>query len=377
MAPYRSTYILVLFFTLFSAGVSRSIDEDVETFIANPKKYTKYDDLVKLTEDLKEKYPTLFSVFSIGKSVEGRDLLVLEVSRDVHEAHPGRPAVKYVANMHGDESIGRELVIFLAQFLLHNYGKDERVTRLVNETEIYLMPSLNPDGFEASQEGNCESLPDFVGRNNAKGVDLNRDFPDQFDKNRSNDLEYLFSGRQPETTALMKWVMKKQFVLSGNLHGGAVVASYPYDDNSSGKDCCEESRTPDDAIFKHLANTFASRHAEMRKGNSCPPDNFKEGVTNGANWYSVQANKFASRHAEMRKGNSCPPDNFKEGVTNGANWYSVQDLANTFASRHAEMRKGNSCPPDNFKEGVTNGANWYSVQGKGFIPYLSSVESRP
>lgn len=69
-----------------------------------------------------------------------------------------------------------------------------------------------------------------MGRNNAKGVDLNRDFPDQFDRDKSNEDKYLFGRRQPETTALMRWVMKKQFVLSGNLHGGAVVASYPYDD---------------------------------------------------------------------------------------------------------------------------------------------------
>lgn len=80
------------------------------------------------------------------------------------------------------------------------------------------------------QEDNCESLKEFVGRHNAKGVDLNRDFPDQFDKNRSNEDEYLYGGRQPETVALMRWVNNKQFVLSANLHGGAVVASYPYDD---------------------------------------------------------------------------------------------------------------------------------------------------
>ena len=57
---------------------------------------------------------------------------------------------KYVANMHGDETLGRELVIFVAQYLLENYGSDARVTRLVNTTDIFLMPSLNPDGYEAS-----------------------------------------------------------------------------------------------------------------------------------------------------------------------------------------------------------------------------------
>lgn len=78
--------------------------------------------------------------------------------------------------------------------------------------------------FDMFQEGLCDSLGTYRGRNNANGVDLNRDFPDQFDTNSDDN------NRQPETLAMMKWIMNNTFVLSGNLHGGAVVASYPFDD---------------------------------------------------------------------------------------------------------------------------------------------------
>ncbi|CAH0713504.1 unnamed protein product, partial [Brenthis ino] len=280
-------FLFVVFAFIISGCAPRSIEDDDEYFQSSPS-YRNYEDLVILFNKLQTSYPELAKVYSIGKSVEGRQLLVIQITQGIKQIHPERPAFKYVANMHGDESVGRELVIYLAQYLLMNYGKDERISKLVNSTEIHLMPSLNPDGFDASKEGNCDSLPQYVGRSNARNVDLNRDFPDQFDKNKSNDDEYLFGGRQPETQALMRWVLSKQFALSGNLHGGAVVASYPYDDSSTGRDCCVESLTPDNAVFKYLAGVFASRHEDMKKGDSCPVEKFKDGLINGAYWYSVK-----------------------------------------------------------------------------------------
>lgn len=58
-------------------------------------------------------------------------------------------------------------------------------------------------------------------RYNARGFDLNRNFPDYFKQNNKRG--------QPETDAVKDWISKIQFVLSGSLHGGALVASYPYD----------------------------------------------------------------------------------------------------------------------------------------------------
>ncbi|KAL0114982.1 hypothetical protein PUN28_010506 [Cardiocondyla obscurior] len=250
--------------------------------------YTHYEDLRRLFDSLAERYPHLARVFSIGKSVEGRDLLVLEISENVGHRNLGEPMVKYVANMHGDEAVGRELLIILAQYLLDRYGKDDRITRLVNQTDIYLMPSMNPDGFETSLEGKCESKEDFSGRENANHVDLNRDFPDQFDRRFSQFKKgiSILNGRQNETVAMMTWISNEPFVLSGNLHGGAVVASYPYDSGIP-KTCCIESKSPDDELFKYLAHVYADNHPQMHKGDACPPEIFHNGVTNGAYWYEV------------------------------------------------------------------------------------------
>lgn len=86
------------------------------------------------------------------------------------------------------------------------------------------MPSMNPDGFEATTEPDCFYSE---GRFNKNGKDLNRNFPDVFS---SNNVTI-----QPETQAVINWIKDESFVLSANLHGGALVASYTFDNGNPGK----------------------------------------------------------------------------------------------------------------------------------------------
>ena len=64
-----------------------------------------------------------------------------------------KPMIKLIANMHGNEAVGREVLLALARYLLENYEQDSRVRAIVDTTDIHILPSLNPDGFEQSTKG--------------------------------------------------------------------------------------------------------------------------------------------------------------------------------------------------------------------------------
>lgn len=234
------------------------VEEKREAYAVN---YHDYTALTTFMENIAAQYPTITKLFTIGKSIQNRELWGIQISDNV-DKDEAEPQFKYIANMHGDEVVGREISLYLIEFLCSQYGINDRVSRLINETNIFIIPSMNPDGYERRQRGN------------ANNIDLNRNFPDQFSSPANTK-----TGRQPEVAAVMGFVEKYNFVLSANFHGGAVVANYPYDGNSNYRSG-QYSPSPDDAVFKYLASTYSNKHRFMHDSRE-----FSSGITNGAEWY--------------------------------------------------------------------------------------------
>ncbi|CEF65289.1 Carboxypeptidase N catalytic chain [Strongyloides ratti] len=266
--------------------------ENISNIIGNYQNVDKnrfhhhdYYSLTKFVKKINSTYSDITHLYSIGHSVEDRELWVLIISKNPRKHELLKPEFKYVANMHGNEVLGRECLIYLTYFLCKNYGKNDYLTKLMNDVRIHLLFSMNPDGYERSQIGDKMS---GNGRSNANSIDLNRNFP-------ANHPEHVeLSGGveiEEETKHVMSWIKSFPFVLSANLHGGSLVANYPFDDSESGKDGIY---TPslDDKLFVQLSYQYARAHKDMWKtGRRCGlginGDTFYHGITNGAAWYHL------------------------------------------------------------------------------------------
>ncbi|XP_070761493.1 carboxypeptidase D [Enoplosus armatus] len=261
-------------------------DTNISTTTANsyqpiqPQEFRhhNYADMELFLRKYNSEFPSIVHLYSVGRSVEDRELYVMVISDNPTVHEHGEPEFKYIANMHGNEVVGRELLLNLIEYLCRNYGTNPEVTQLVNNTRIHIMPSMNPDGYEVANEGDVKG---YKGRNNSNNFDLNRNFPDQF----TNITE----PRQPETIAVMNWLKSIPFVLSANLHGGSLVVNYPYDDDKNSPS--QYSQSPDDKLFQQLSRAYSQENPLMHNGHPCvdlyPNEYFEDGITNGANWYSV------------------------------------------------------------------------------------------
>jgi hypothetical protein len=215
-------------------------------------------------------HPAICRLFTLGQSVQGRELWALKIT-DNPDDEEDEPEVKYISTMHGDEPVGTELCLYLINRLLGDYGTDPRITDLVNETEIWIVPLMNPDGLEAGT------------RFNAQGLDLNREFPAyaiDFTATIYDGEPLGTAGRPPEVARVMEWSAAQRFVLAANFHTGAVVVNYPYDDD--GLPSGIYAATPDDDLFIDASLRYSKYNAPMYASSTFP-----QGIVNGCAWYRI------------------------------------------------------------------------------------------
>ena len=181
----------------------------------------------KLSSELKElqtTYPDILTIQLIGKSYEGRAIFAVGL-RGILPSKNKKPALMAIFTEHAAEHDVISLAMGIVKYLAKNYGKDKRITKLMNEKEVYIIPMMNPDGVEYDLSGEVKP---FTWRKNRKpineknyGVDLNRNWghkwdtvPEGLEKQYYSPNSDYYHGEKPfsenETTAI------RNFLLSHN-----------------------------------------------------------------------------------------------------------------------------------------------------------------
>jgi murein tripeptide amidase MpaA len=110
--------------------------------------YYTYDTLTRILHDLVAAYPHLAQLESIGKSYEGRELWLVTLTNSATGPAIEKPAYWIDANTHAGEVTGSTVVLYTIWSYLTSYGSDEKVTKVLDRSAIYLLPRLSVDGAE-------------------------------------------------------------------------------------------------------------------------------------------------------------------------------------------------------------------------------------
>ncbi len=188
---------------------------------------------------------------NIGTSVQGRTIYAMEITDNPGVDEPDEAEVRIVGNIHGDEFMSYEIMLLLMDYLTDNYGTDPTVTDLVDNREIWIQVSVNPDGHENGT------------RSNANGVDMNRNHGYMYDYS---------SGSGPfseiELHHFREYSLDRNFSMSLTFHGVTHYFNYCW------------NFTYEDAFDKTYLDYLGDEYTSLPVGN---PNNYI--VTEGADWY--------------------------------------------------------------------------------------------
>ena len=203
-----------------------------------------YQQMLDILDEMATLYPNLITarqeVAEGNTTEEGRPLWYVKIS-DNPSTNETEPEVLYTAVHHAREPMSMTQMIYYMWYLLENYNNNDRVTGLVNETEMYFIPCLNPDGYIYNQTtnptgGGLWRKNRFVTDPDTIGVDLNRNYGynwgiDDFGSS-PDKLSETYRGTEPfseaETKMVREFVNNHNFLATLNYHSFSNLLIFPW-----------------------------------------------------------------------------------------------------------------------------------------------------
>jgi hypothetical protein len=136
--------VLVLGLVLLSPGLAKGAADRIDW-----TKYHNYTETTEILQAFAQEYKGLCKLYSIGQSFQGKEIWCLEITNFADGESALKPGVYIDGNTHGGEVSGAETCLYIIDYLLPRYGKDAKITKLLDTRVFYILPKINPDGSDA------------------------------------------------------------------------------------------------------------------------------------------------------------------------------------------------------------------------------------
>lgn len=201
--------------------------------------YHNYKETYEVLKSIAEKNKDIASLFSIGKSYEGKELWCLRINTTEKGNTPSKkPGVFIMGNIHAREHLTDEMVLLFAVYLLENRNAPE-VKKYIDTLDIYIVPMANPDGVEYDISTGryrwWRKNTNKLGTSRIIGVDLNRNFDFRWCKQGASSWQTsdTYCGpkafSEPESQAIRDFILShKNLKTAMSYHSYSSLVLYPW-----------------------------------------------------------------------------------------------------------------------------------------------------
>lgn len=213
---------------------------------------------------LEQAYPNLVQVHIIGNSLERRNIYAIKISDHVQVDEEDEAEVLITGCHHAREWISVEVPLYVAKHLAENYAADSNIRNLLDRSEVWIVPLLNPDGLEYTIHFYRYWRKNMRDNgNNTYGVDTNRnyDYMWGYDNEGSSPISFSYVYRgpapfsEPESQAIRDLFAQRDFQVFISYHNYSQVIIYPWGYTNEPSDM--------DALLEEMAGEMAARMEEV------------------------------------------------------------------------------------------------------------------
>jgi len=229
------------FFALQQAGLEPELVIEVNKQELIDTQFHNLQQVDSILLNYEKRYNSILNIEKIGESAFYKFPITAIKISDFPLQDEDEPSVLFTAAHHANEPLGVEICLYIVDYLCRNYQIDPEAKNWIDNSEIWIVPVVNPDGYQLVFNDRSRMIwrKNLRDNNNdgkftpeIDGVDLNRNYDYNWgmDGDRFPNSSYYpgpFPFSEPETQTIRKLAMRERFVIHLDFHSAGEVVLYP------------------------------------------------------------------------------------------------------------------------------------------------------